>query len=193
MKALLKLLIFTLLTSATGLAGCASQPPRDQNSLAQAQNVLGQNYPIKVFLPNEANLTLKKGGSMSGKLTAVDAQAQQINLELSGESETVAIADIEQVEFEGEVILSCGNTNCEIVIRGDQDKASPNNNRKTWSEPLTNFRVIDPNKGEAEIQLTSIPKLEWQGIYSVAQSSSYVVKEMQFESPGMMTIKVTPH
>lgn len=38
---------------------------------------------------------------MSGRLTAVDAQAQQINLELSGESETVAIADIEKIEFEG--------------------------------------------------------------------------------------------
>ncbi len=193
MKALLKLLIFTLLASATGLAGCASQPPRDQNSLPQVQNVPRQNSPIPIFLPNKANVTLKKGKPMSGRLIAVDAQAQQINLELSGESATVAIADIEQVEFEGEVILRCGKTKCKIVIRGDQDKTSPNNNRKTWSEPLTNFRVIDPNKGEAEIQLTSIPKLEWPGIYSVAKTSSYVVEEMQFESPGMMTIKVTPH
>jgi hypothetical protein len=192
MKVFFKVLVFTLLPSATGLVGSASQPPSHHNSLAQAQNVLGQNSPIPVFLPNKAEVTLKKGGSMSGKLTAIAPQAQQIKLELSGESAMVAIADIEKVVFEGEVILGCGNSNCQIVIRGDGDEASTNNNQKTWREPLTNFRVIDPSKGKAQIQLTSLPKLELQGIRAVAASSSYVVEEIQFDSSEMITLKVIP-
>ncbi|MDJ0897805.1 MAG: hypothetical protein QNJ55_03260 [Xenococcus sp. MO_188.B8] len=192
MKAFLKVVVVTLFASMTGLAGYASQPPSHQNSLAQAQNVLGQNSPISVFLPDLAKVLLKGGSSMSGRLTALDAQAQQIKLELSGESEILEIADIEKVEFRGEVILGCGNSDCKIVIRGDEEETSAGNNQKTWREPLTNFRVINPSTGKAQIQLASLPKLELRGILAVAASSSYVVDEIQFDSSGMITLKVTP-
>lgn len=130
---------------------------------------------------------------MSGRLTEIDPQAEQIKLELSGESTTVEIADIEKVEFRGDVILGCGNSDCKIVIRGDEDETSPGNNQKTWSEPLTNFRVINPSTGEAEIKLTSLPKLQLRGILSVASSSSYVVNEIQFDNDlGKIILKVTP-
>ena len=188
MKAFLKVLVVTLFASTTGLAGYASQPSSHQNSLAQAQNVPGQNSPIPVFLPTLANVELKDGGSMSGRLTAVDAQAQQIKLELSGESATVAIAEIEKVKFRGKVTLK----GSQLVIRGDEDEASPDSNRKTGSEPLTNFRVINPSKGEAQIKLTSVSKLDLRGIRSVAASSSYVVDEIQFDSSGMIILKVKP-
>ena len=192
MKAFLKVLVVTLFASTMGLAGSTFQTPNHHNILAQAQNVLGQNSPISVFLPNEANVVLKGGSSMSGRLTAIDRQAQQIKLELSGGSTTVPIADIEKVGFEGEVILGCGNTDCQIVIRGDEDKTSTGNNQQTWSEPLTNFMVINPGTGEAQIQLTSLSKLELRGIIAVAANSSYVVNEMQFDSSGMITLKATP-
>ena len=130
MKAFLKVVVVTLFASTTGLAGSASQPPSHHNSLAQVQNVPGQDSPIPVFLPNLAKVLLKRGSSMSGQLTAIDPQAQQIKLELSGESEMVAIADIEKVEFRGEVILGCGNSDCKIVIRGDEDETSAGNNQK---------------------------------------------------------------
>ena len=192
MEAFLKVVVVTTFASTMGLAGSIFQPPSLQNSLAQPQNILGQNSSIPVFLPNLANVILKGGSSMSGRLTAIDRQAQQIKLELSGEPKMVEIAVIDKVEFSGEVILGCGNSNCQIVIRGDEEEASAGNNQKTWSEPLTNFRVINPSTGEAQIQLTSLPKLEWRGILAVAASSSYVVDEIQFDSSGMITLKVTP-
>ena len=192
MKAFLKVLFVTLLASTTGLAGSASQPPSHQNSLAQVQNVSRQNSPIPIFLPNKAEVTLKGGGSMSGRLTAIDSQAQQIKLELSGESATVALAEIEKVQFKGEVILRCGNSDCKIVIRGDKDKTSAGNNQKTWSEPLTNFRVINPSKGEAQLKLTSVPNSELRGILSVAASSSYVANEIRFDSSRIITLEATP-
>ena len=192
MKAFLKVLLITLFASTTGMAGCAFQPPSHQNSLPQVPNVPRQDSPIPVFLPNLAKVLLKGGSSMSGRLAAINPQAQQIKLELSGESEIVAVADIEKVEFRGEVILGCGNSDCKIVIRGDEDETSAGNNQQTWSESLTNFKVINPGTGEAQIQLTSLSKLELRGIFAVARRSSYVVNEMQFDSSGMITLKVTP-
>ena len=191
MEAFLKVVVITIFASTMGLTGSASQPPSYQNSLAQAQNVLEQNSPIPVFLPDLANVLLRGGSSISGRLTALDPQAQQIKLELSGGSTTVPIADIEKVEFEGEVILGCGNTDCQLVIRGVDDETSPGNNQKTWKEPLTNFKVTNPGTGEAQIQLTSLSSLELRGILAVAASSFYVVYEIQFDSSGMITLKVT--
>ncbi|MGK7948611.1 MAG: hypothetical protein AB4368_07355 [Xenococcaceae cyanobacterium] len=193
MKVFLKVLVVTLFASITGLTGSASPPPSHQNKLAQVKNVSPQDSSISVFLPQGANVTLKKGNSMSGKLTEIDPQAEEIKLELSGESTTVEIAEIEKVEFSGDVILGCGNSDCKIVIRGDEDETSSGNNQKTWSEPLTNFRVINPSTGEAQIKLTSLPKLQLRGILSVASSSFYVVKEIQFDNDlGKIMLKVTP-
>jgi hypothetical protein len=89
--------------------------------------------------------------------------------------------------FEGELILR-GKP---IVIRGEGEPSG--SIQETWSEPLTNFKVRNPNKGEAEINLKSLPKDKWQGIQSVAQDSSYVVEEMRFQSPKMLTVRVTSH
>lgn len=192
MKVFLKVLFVTLLASTTGLAVSASQLLSHQHSLAQVQNVSEQDSSIAVFLPQGANVVLKKGDSMSGRLTEIHPQAQKIKLELSGESTTVEIAEIERIKFKGEVTLSCGNPDCKRVIRGDEDETSPGNNQQTWSEPLTNFRVINPSKGEAQLKLTSLPKLDLKGIRSVAASSSYVVEEIQFDSSRMIILKVIP-
>lgn len=192
MKVFLKVLVVTLFASTTGLTGSTSSSPSHQNKLAQAENVSQQDSSISVFLPQGANVTRKKGDSMSGRLT-MNPQAEQIKLELSGESATVEIADIEKVEFRGDVILGCGNSDCKIVIRGDEDETSSGNNQKTWSEPLTNFRVINPSTGEAQIKLTSLSKLQLRGILSVASSSSYVVNEIQFDNDlGKIILKATP-
>lgn len=192
MKAFLKVMFVTLIASTTGLAGSTSSPPSHHNKLAQVQNVAKQDSSIAVFLPQGANVVLKKGISMSGRLTEIDPQGQRIKLELSGESTTVEIAEIERIKFKGEVTLSCGNPDCKIVIRGDKDKTSAGNNDKIWSEPLTNFRVINPSKGEAQLKLTSLPKLALQGIRSVAVSSSYVVDEIRFDDSGQIILNATP-
>ena len=189
MKAFFKIMIVTLVASTTGLAAAASQSSSHQNSSAQVQNVSLQDSSISVFLPRDANVTLKNGNSMSGKLTAIDPQGELIELELSGESATVEIAEIEEVRFRGEVSLRSGG---EIVIRGDEDETFPSNNQKTWNEPLTNFKVIDSSRGEAQIQLTSLSKLELRGIRSVVANSSYVVDEIKFNDLGKINLTATP-
>lgn len=189
MKIFLKVLVVTLFASITGLASSASPPPSHQNKLAQVQNVSPQDFPISVLLPRFADVILKNGNSMSGRLTEINPQAQQIKLELSGESATIEIAEIERVKFREEVSLRGGGN---IIIRGDQNETSSGNNQKTWSEPLTNFRVINPSTGEAEIKLTSLPKSQLLGIRSVASSSSYVVEEIEFDSSRMIILKVAP-
>jgi hypothetical protein len=137
-------------------------------------------------LPPTARVILKQGGDKSGRLKYIDPQTQQITLS-SGRDSQVAIAAIDKLVFEGELILR-GKP---IVIRGEGEPSG--SIQETWSEPLTNFKVRNPNKGEAEINLKSLPKDKWQGIQSVAQDSSYVVEEMRFQSPKMLTVRVTPH
>jgi hypothetical protein len=92
--------------------------------------------------------------------------------------------------FKGEVIL---RSTGDIVIRGDNNKVSSGSHQKTWTEPLTNFILRNPSKGEAELKLTSVNKDELWGIQSVAQDSTWVVEEMYFESPEKVKIRVSPY
>jgi hypothetical protein len=119
-------------------------------------------------------------------LKAIDPQTQQLTL-FSGSDSQVAIETIKKLVFEGEVVLRSQK----IVIRGEEE--SSGNHQETWSEPLVNFKVRDPSKGEAELKLTSLSSERMGGVQSVAKDSSYVVEEMRFESPKILILRVTTH
>ena len=100
--------------------------------------------------------------------------------------------DIDLVLFQGRVIL---RNNTAIVIRGDDSQKSPNQNGKTFKEPLRNFQIINATKGEAKVTITSITNpLKLQGIVNVATSkdSSYVVEQIRFDSSDQIQIQVIP-
>jgi hypothetical protein len=81
------------------------------------------------------------------------------------------------------------------LIRGDDSQKSPNQNGKTFKEPLRNFQIINATKGEAKVTITSITNpLKLQGIVNVATSkdSSYVVEQIRFDSSDQIQIQVTP-
>ena len=179
-------IILVVLVLATGLGGCAAKSPPNQGKSDVKPPITADNRLVPLTLPPTAKVILQQGEPKSGRLMSIEPHKQQITL-FSGRNSLVAIAEIDKLVFEGEVILR----GKEIVIRGEEK--SSGSGQETWSEPLTNFKVRDGSKGEAEINLKSLSKDKWEGIQSVAQDSSYVVEEMQFQSPQMLTVRVTPH
>ncbi len=183
-KGLLEMGAIACLVLVTGIAGVTVE------QFTPIHQVIAQTPPIALTLPPLATVYLKGESSMSGRLTNVNSQVKKITLELSGQSAKVSMVDIEKIEFKGEIVLRNGN---KLVIRGDDDNPSTNNNQKTWREPLTHFKLINQSKGQAQIQLSSVTNLELRGIRVVAAKSTYVVNEIQFEPSGTIKIKVTPH
>jgi hypothetical protein len=183
---LFKIMTITSLIALTGLVGnpltVQSRPPL---TVAQGTKAGSQ---IPVFLPDDVKVKLKKdGASLSGRVTDFDSKAKKLTLKNGSDSKPVATKDIDVVSFQGKVILK---NNKEIVIRGNDSQKSPNQNGKTFKEPLQNFQIVDEKKGEARVTITN--SLERKGVQSVAQNSSYVVKKISFDSSDKIQIEVIP-
>ena len=180
-----KIMVISGLIALTGLVGNPlAVQSRPLLTVAQGTKAGSQ---IPVFLPDDVKVKLKGGASLSGRVTNFDAKAKKVTLTNGPDSQTVAIKDIDQVLFQGKVIL---RNNKAIVIRGDDSQKSPNQNGKIFKEPLQNFQIVDAKKGEARVTITN--PLELKGVQAVAQNSSYVVEQISFDSSNQIQIQVTP-
>jgi hypothetical protein len=183
---LFKIMTITSLIALMGLVGNPlAVKSRPVLTVAQGTKAGSQ---IPVFLPDDVKVKLKSGASLSGRVTNFDAKAKKVTLTNGPDSQPVAIKDIDLVLFQGKVILR--NNNKAIVIRGDDSQKSPNQNGKIFKEPLQNFQIVDARKGEARVTITN--PLELKGVQAVAQSSSYVVEQIRFDSSDKIQIQVTP-
>jgi hypothetical protein len=142
------------------------------------------NTIIPVSLPVNATVLLKAGGATTGQVKGFDAKQQSLTL---GE-ESIQLARIGKVLFDNKALAY--RSDGKIVIRGE-DLAKPE--KSTWQNvSLSAFQLKDPKLGQAQVNLAGIIKpLELKSIRSVAVKSVYVVDEMQFQSTGKLTIKVT--
>ena len=186
MNGLLKILgVLALLTAMTGLAGCGSQAPG--TSEYQPRNELGNNQQtVAVLLPNIAQVTLKKGQSKSGRLTALTQKQIEIT-PAGGSSVSIPLDQIKdkKVTFNGEVkFVSNGGPK----VRG-QAQTKPV--LDSWERiPLSDFKL--QNLDTAEVKITSLKKTKQEGIQQVAAKSGFRLEEMQLDSAaGKMTLKVT--
>ena len=68
----------------------------------------GDRSPVKkipVFIPDNTKVSLKNGTSLSGRLIKFDSQAKKIALGRESKTKEVAMKEIEQIEFQGKVII----------------------------------------------------------------------------------------
>lgn len=177
MKLLNKLLLKALYITVFGLAGCSgSGNPESQITPTNPPENL-----IPVSLPIRAEIFLTVGKSKSGLLSKIDGEKKQIEITLGGSSQSVKLAQIKKVKFKPNAeIYSRGK----IVIRGEEDKSSANK-QETWTGiPLSDFQLQNPQTGEAKVDLTNsgVDETKQFGIKAVVQDSTYVAKEMEFES-----------
>lgn len=187
MKVSYKLLACVLVVT---LAGTIKDvlPVTGNTQVAQVQKAT-VNATIPLALPITADVVLKNGSSMTGKLTAFDSNKTTIQISRNQDSSSVQIAQIEKITFRPEALAYTSDG--QRVIRGDDDaKAVP----RFWKNiSLNAFQLKKPNQGQASVDLTNVmsPK-QLRGIRAVAKKSLYVTDEIQFEPASKMTIKVTP-
>lgn len=186
-KVLIKLLAIALLAAFTRTAYQA-QAVTSSSEIAQASSSVA-NATIPLALPATVNLVLKNNSSMTGQLTAFDSKGQKIQISRSGDSRTVQIAQIQQLNFKREALVYDGTG--KLVIRGDDSAVGQ---QSTWQNiPLNAFELKDPKLGQAQVRLAGVLKpIQVRGILAVAAKSLYVVDEIEFQPASKMTIKVIP-
>lgn len=186
-KVFLKLLAIALV-AAFARTAYQVQAVTSSTEIAQAQSAVN-NGTIAVALPATANLVLKNKSSMTGQLTAFDSKGQQIQISRSGDSRTVQITQIQQLNFRRDALVYDGTG--KLVIRGDDLAVAK---QSTWQNvPLQAFELKDPKLGQAQVTLAGVLKpAQLRGIRAVAAKSLYVVDEIHFQPAGKMTIKVMP-
>lgn len=186
-KLCLKLLAIALVA---GFATTVEQAQAVTSStqIAQAPSALAQAI-VPVVLPATVNLVLKNRSSMTGQLTAFDTKGQTLQISRSGDSRTVPITQVRQLNFRGEALVY--NSTGKLVIRGDDPAQAK---QSTWQNiPLQAFELKDPKLGQAQVTLAGVLKpTQLRGIQAVAAKSLYVVDEISFQTDGKMTMKVMP-
>lgn len=185
MKVFFKTLIFALVLTVAG-TGENVQAVIGTIQIAQTQKA-AVNAPIPLALPSTADVVLKNGSSMTGQVTAFDPNKQIIQISRSRVSRSLQIAQIKQVTFkrDGLVYTSDGRR----VIRGEDNSQAQ---QSTWKNiPLNAFRFLNPRQASVDLATLMNPR-DIRGIRGVAVKSLYVADEIQFQTAGKMTIKVTP-
>lgn len=179
-----KLLAVVLLISIGGLTGCKAntetgRPTENMITISAAA--------LPVVLRERAEVIPRKGTAKEGQLSHIDAE--KLILTVAGTEIPIAIKDVTQVKFTGDVrFYSNGN----LVIRGDGEI---NSQPEVWSQiPLTAFHIKQSSTGEATVNLTvsALEKSKQEGIIIVATTANYVVEQMQFEPEGKITLTVKP-
>ena len=175
MTGLAKILLYILFSSVLLSSGCSNKPSSSNISSTVSTK---KNTSIALSLPGIADVELTKGGSKSGRVTAINDK--KIKLEFSGQDDLIAISDIKEIKFSLDSELP------------EAQETRLRNEPEIWRiKPLTDFQVKDSSKGEAEVSQKSIVKEKQPPPDPLGQPSTYQVKEMWFGSNSShMKVKV---
>jgi len=150
--------------------------------LVQGQKAVDPLVPVA--LPVNAKVWLKAEGATTGKVTSFNAQTKVLTLG----KESIQLAKISKIEFDRKALVY--QSNGKLIIRGEDNAQAK---QSTWANvALSAFQLKDAQLGQAQINLAGVLKpIQLKAIQSVAKNSMYVVDEIQFQTTGKMTIKVT--
>ncbi|MCC5640527.1 hypothetical protein LC593_32805 [Nostoc sp. CHAB 5844] len=163
------------------------------NSLLAQAPTKSQTIALPIALPDFADISLKGGESLSGRVIKVDAQGQTLTIQRSSKTRSIPLGKIEKVLFKNGAVAYTSNGR--QIIRGERKR--PTGKPVTWNGvPLDTFKIKNPAKGEAEVKLAPpvVSSAGLLGIQSVAKDRQYVVDQIQFDpQKRTMTIQATPY
>jgi len=192
-------LVVALFAVTAGMAAqvnAASQEVQKQN-LRSIQAQANASGPIPVALPTQAEIVMKGGDKRDGRVVQIDEKEQQLWIQGAGEKRSLPLSQIDQIVFPNNAVVYLSNRG--PVLRGDRTPAK--GRRETWRGiPMNAFRLLDPNKGQADVKLESILSLDkLDSLNSVIvgdgkNKRQFVVDEMQFDvQKKTMTVVATPY
>lgn len=194
----LSFLVVALFTVTAGMAAqvnAASQEVQKQN-LRSVQAQANASAPIPLALPTQAEIVMKGGEKRDGRVVQIDEKEQKVLIQGGQEKRPISLGQIDKIVFPKSAVVYYSNGG--PVLRGDGTaKGRP----ETWRGiPINAFRLLDPNKGQAEVKLESVLSLDkLDSIRSVVvgdgkNKRQFVVDEMQFDvQKKTMTIAATPY
>ncbi len=174
----------------------ASQEVQKQN-LRSVQAQANASAPIPVALPTQAEIVMKAGGNRDGRVVKIDQKEQKVLIQGGQEKRSIPLGQIDKIVFPKSAVVY--RSNGVQVIRGELPPAK--GRRETWRGiPMNAFRLLDPNKGQADVKLESVlSRDKLDSIRSVIvgdgkNKRQFVVDEMQFDvQKKTMTIAATPY
>jgi len=174
----------------------ASQEVQKQN-LRSVQAQANASGPIPLALPMQAEIVMKGPGKRDGRVVQIDEKEQKVWIQLGQEKFSIPLGQIDRIVFSirAEVYLE----NRGPVVRGD--RTPPKGSPQTWRGiPMNAFRLLDPNKGQADVKLESVlSRDKLDSIRSVVvgdgkNKRQFVVDEIQFDvQKKTMTMAATPY
>lgn len=196
MKFYLKIIV-AILALTTGIAANSSalksQNVEKKNLLLTQAQVQVQPVAVSVALPELANVQLKGGESLSGRVTAIDSSGQTLSMQRSGQTLPVSLKEVEKVVFRNDATVY--RSNGRQIIRGERDR--PKGQPVTWNNlPLGTFTIKNATQGLAVVNLVPpvVSPERLRGVQAVAKDRQYVVDEMRFNlQQKTMSIRATPY
>jgi hypothetical protein len=194
----LSFLVVALFTVTAGMAAqvnAATQEVQKQN-LPSVQAQANASGPIPLALPTQAEIVMKGGGIRDGRVVQIDEKEQKVWIEGGQGKVSIPLGQIDKIVFPKRgVYISDGVA----TIRGDRTPAK--GRPETWGGiPMNAFRLLDPNKGQADVKLESVlsrDKLDSLRSVLVGDGKNkrqFVVDQMQFDvQKKTMTIAATPY
>lgn len=195
----LSFLVVALFTVTAGMAAqvnAASQEVQKQN-LRSVQAQANARGPIPVALPTQAEIVMKGGEKRDGRVVQIDEKQQKVLIQAGQQKRPIPLGQIDKIVFpkSAEFYISNGGP----VVRGNGTPAKGRS--ETWPGiPIKAFRLLDPNKGQAEVKLESVlPPDKLDSLRSVVvgdgkNKRQFVVDQMQFDvQKKTMTIAATPY
>lgn len=189
--------VITVTACMAAQVNAASQDVQKQN-LRSVQAQASGSQPIPVALPTQAEIVMKGGGKRDGRVVQIDEKAQKLWIQGAVEKLSLPLGQIEKIVFSKSAVVY-RSSNGGPVVRGDGTPAK--GRPETWRGiPINAFRLLDPNKGQADVKLGSVLSLDkLDSIRSVMvgdgkNKRQFVVDEMQFDvQKKTMTIAATPY
>ena len=195
----LSFLVVALFTVTAGMAAqvnAATQEVQKQN-LRSVQAQANASGPIPLALPMQAEIVMKGGGERDGRVVQIDEKEKKVWIQGGQGKVSIPLGQIDKIVFSkrGEVYISDRGA----TIRGDSTPAK--GRLETWRGiPMNAFRLLDPNKGQADVKLESVlsrDKLDSLRSVLVGDGKNkrqFVVDDMQFDvQKKTMTIAATPY
>ncbi|TFI53517.1 hypothetical protein BLD44_015350 [Mastigocladus laminosus UU774] len=189
-KVIVAILALTTELSANSQAVTSQNVEKKNFLLTQAQ-VQVKPVAISVALPELADVSLKGGESVSGRVTAIDPSGQTLSMWRSDKTLPLPLKQVEKVVFRNNARVY--RSNGRQIYRGERDR--PRGQQVTWNGlPLGNFTIKNQGLAVVNLEQPVVSPERLLGIQSVAKDRQYVVDEMQFNlQQKTMSIRATPY